>query len=156
MAHPRASDLDAEAAWLLVRSRALAVVATATDAVTRDWALSFCDERVVACDFDVASAAVGKSGRWALIMAKSLAPGGDTFSEVLGDRWPVKDHGVILSSTPDATPERAKCLYLSVATKKTPGYRSGVERHQSNVRHAAYLASITFFRFHPLRHRQQL
>ena len=80
VAGPRASDLDAEAAWLLVRSRALAVAATATDAAIQDWALSFC-EPVVACGFDVSSAAVGKSSQCALITAKSLAPGGESFSE---------------------------------------------------------------------------
>ena len=114
VADPRASNLDAEAAWLLVRSRALAVAATATDAAIQDWALSFC-EPVVAFGVDVASAAVGKSGRCALITAKPLPPGGESFSEVLGDRWPVKDHGELLASASDATPERAKCLYLSVA-----------------------------------------
>ena len=94
VADPRASDLDSEAAWLLVRSRALAVAATATDAAIQDWALSFC-EPVVACGLDVSSAAVGKSGRCALITAKTLAPGGESFSEVLGDRWPVKDLSLI-------------------------------------------------------------
>ena len=41
VADPRTSDLTAEAAWVLVRSRALAVAATATDAAIQDWALSF-------------------------------------------------------------------------------------------------------------------
>ena len=41
VADPRASDLTGGAAWQLVRARALAVAAVATDSAIRYWALSF-------------------------------------------------------------------------------------------------------------------
>ena len=62
--------------------------------------------------------ALGLSG-WATCVAMCpagpLVPGGTSATQVLEELWPVHDFGEMLAADGDSEPERAKCLYLSIA-----------------------------------------
>ena len=109
VADPRASDLSPDAAWQLVRARTLALAATSTTSAIQSWALSFCDREV-----EVGAEFVGL-GNVVMCPAGPLVPGGTSATQVLEELWPVHDYGEMLAADGDSEPERAKCLYLSIA-----------------------------------------
>ena len=109
VADPRASDLSPDAAWQLVRARTLALAATSTTSAIQSWALSFCDSEV-----EVGAEFVGL-GNVAMCPAGPLVPGGTSATQVLDELWPVHYFGEMLAADGDSEPERAKCLYLSIA-----------------------------------------
>ena len=109
VADPRASDLTPDAAWQLVRARTLALAATSTTAAIQSWALSFCDKEV-----EVGAEFVGL-GNVVMCPAGPLVPGGTSATQVLEELWPVHDYGEMLAADGESEPERAKCLYLSIA-----------------------------------------
>ena len=113
---PLASGLSADAAWLLVRSRALQRASTSTEVAISEWAVAL--RRVTEPADDVADGAVlGSAPPGVRISVVSrLEPGGHAFTKILGEPWHVGDHGEVLAAEGDPDgPQRAKCLYLAVA-----------------------------------------
>ena len=115
MPDPQGAGLSPDEAWGLVRLRAFELAATSTDSAIVRWARTFAGEFAV--QEASAVAAVGGSGR--SVVAVSQLPDflklGESGTAVLfGERWGVKDHGELLAVGGDE-PERAKCLYLSIA-----------------------------------------
>ena len=45
----------------------------------------------------------------------AVGAGGTSATQVLEELWPVHDFGEMLAADGDSEPERAKCLYLSIA-----------------------------------------
>ena len=78
VADPCASDLTPDAAWQLVRDRAMALVATSTDAAVQRWALSF-------SEVDVVPGAVKGAGT--LVVAPPMSPGDVGISTIMGVAW---------------------------------------------------------------------
>ena len=115
MPDPKGAGISPDEAWGLVRLRAFELASTSTDSTIARWAGSFADE--FAEQEDDAAAAVGGSGRSVAPVSQLpdfLKPGESGTAVLFGERWGVKDHGELLSVGGDE-PERAKCLYLSIA-----------------------------------------
>ncbi|MAV11925.1 MAG: hypothetical protein CL861_00440 [Cyanobium sp. MED843] len=121
---PIHSDLTPETAWSCVRSRVLDYAMLSTDAATAEWALSRCaksarqeSRRSGAGEArDGAVEANGALGRERERMTKPRfgKKGGLCDIVILDRTWHLVDHGEMLKVGKDE-PERAKCLYLSVA-----------------------------------------
>jgi hypothetical protein len=115
MPDPQGAGLTPDEAWGLVRLRAFKLSATCTDAAIAQWAGTFADEFAVQAE--CAAAAVGGSGRGVVAVSQLpdfLKPGESGTTVLFGERWGVNDHDELLTVGRDE-PERAKCLYLSIA-----------------------------------------
>ena len=115
MSNPQGAGLTPDEAWGLVRLRSFELAATSTDSAIARWARTF------AGDFAVreasAAAAVGGSDRSVVAVSQLpdfLESGESSTAVLFGERWGVKDHGELLA-VGGGEPERAKCLYLSIA-----------------------------------------